>query len=76
MIERSGCALPKSGSNWLSEPTDLAAIERVQDANQRSSEIRLFPKPRRAYKDIMFEPEQPVLPKETSMNAKTRVFSR
>jgi len=41
-----------------------------EDANQRSSEIRLLPKPRRAYKDIMFEPEQPVLPKETSMNAK------
>src|SRR5262249_21152872 len=42
----------------------------LEDAKRHSSEIRLLPKPRLAYKDVMFESEQPVLPKETSMNAK------
>ena len=57
----------------LTPLTGDAALD-DEDANQRSSEIRLLPKPRLAYKDIIFEPEQPVLPKETLMNAKPEFF--
>jgi hypothetical protein len=46
----------------LTPLTGDAALD-DEDVNQRSSEIRLLPKPRLAHKDIMFEPEQPVCPR-------------
>jgi hypothetical protein len=71
----TGLALsgPQSERLKLTPLTGDAALD-DEDANQRSSEFRLLPKPRRAYKNIMFEPEQPL---QGDVNErKTRVFSR